>query len=91
MAKLTAEEKHKRQLAKMQAQNETENTYEEPKTEKDMAIEALSKKGFKSENVQGVPMFTIKTQEEADKIISGMNGKGSFGFRYAKDAKISFQ
>lgn len=89
MAKMTAEEKHKKQLNRLKKENETEETqYEQKKSEKDLILEMLDKKGYKSEILSGVPMFTISSQEEADAIRKRIESKFSFGFKYSKDLQI---
>lgn len=91
MAKMTAEERHKRQLAKLQAKTETtENTYVPQQSEKDLILEKIKKKGYEPVIEQGVPMFPVSTQKEVDEIRSIMDSKGSFGFKYDKNTKISF-
>lgn len=89
MAKMSTEERHKKQLEKLQAKSEPEKKeFAREKTEKEKAIEELEKLGYKLVFESGVPMFSIKDQADADAIRSKLQGKGSFGFRYPKDVEI---
>ena len=89
MAKMSTEERHKKQLEKLQAKSEPEKKeYTREKTEKEKAIEELEKQGYIPTYESGVPMFNIKAQSDADAIRNKLQGKGSFGFRYPKDVEI---
>lgn len=89
MAKVSAEERHKKQLEKMHAKDNSEKSeYVKEKSPKELTIEELEKKGYRAEYSSGVPMFNIKSQQEADEIKEALKEKGSFGFRYPRDVEI---
>lgn len=90
MARMTSEERHKKQLEKLKG-NDEQPAYEQKKSEKDLVVEAIEKKGYKVEYASGVPMFKIKKQSDANYITAQMTGKGSFGFKYPKDADIQLR
>ena len=92
MAKMNAEERHKKQLEKIKAKDiAPEKPYEPEISKKDMAIEVLEKKGYKAEYASGVPIFHVTKQEDVDCIRETMQGLGSIGFHYPSDANIVFE
>lgn len=92
MAKMTAEEKHKKQLEKLKAKQSTDASteYTQPRSEKEKAIEELGRKGFKAEYSNGTPIFHVTNQKDVDTIKDKMASCGSFGFRYSQDLDLKF-
>ena len=89
MAKMSTEERHKKQMEKMQLKDENDKKeYAKEKSPKELAIDELEKQGYKVEYSSGVPMFNVKSQNDVDIIRAALKDKGSFGFRYPKDIEI---
>lgn len=89
MGKMSATEKHKKQLERMQLKDESsKNEYAKEKSQKEIAIEELEKQGYKVEYSSGIPMFYIESQTDANIIKTALIDKGSFGFRYPKNVEI---
>jgi hypothetical protein len=89
MAKMSSEERHKKQLEKLQSKGQSESKeYVQPKSAKDIAVEKLEKKGYKAETSSGIPMYNVKTQDDVDTIRDVFQDKGSFGFRCPKGMEI---
>lgn len=91
MAKMSAEERHKKQLAKMNASAAAEPTVmPKVKSVKDIALEELEQAGYKYDLQSGVPMFNVEKQKDLDFIKSKLDGKGSYGFRYPAGSNLKF-
>lgn len=82
MPKLTSEERHKKQLAKIQSEAAQETQfYQEEKSEKQKIVEKLIKMGYQYEISSGIPIFKVQTDEEVDLIRTEVGGRFSFGYR----------
>lgn len=82
MPKLTSEERHRKQLAKIQNEAVQETQfYQEEKNEKQKIVEKLIKMGYQYEISSGIPIFKVQTDEEVDLIRTEVDGRFSFGYR----------
>lgn len=86
MPKLTSEERHKKQLTRIQSEAAQETQfYQEEKSEKQKIVEKLQKMGYQCEMPSGIPIFKIQSDEEVNVIRTEVGGRFSFG--YKKQAK----
>lgn len=94
MPKLSAEERHKRQRAKMQQAETTITTFIQPKSPQRIALEAAQAEGFPARLENNVLQFYTTDEDEKKKIREWIaaNYNYSWGFpgKDLKDATNSF-
>lgn len=81
MPKLTSEERHKKQLAKIQSESSQDAPFLQEKSQKQKTIEKLIKMGYQCEMSSGIPIFKVQTDGEADIIRKEVGGRFSFGYK----------
>lgn len=81
MPKLTSEERHKKQLAKIQSESSQDAPFLQEKSEKQKTIEKIIKMGYPCEMPSGIPIFKVQSDEEADAIRTEVGGRFSFGYK----------
>lgn len=81
MSKLTSEERHRKQLAKIQSESTQDAPFLQEKSEKQKIVEKLVKMGYQCEMPSGIPIFKVQSDGEADVIRAEVGGRFSFGYK----------